>query len=49
MTPAFRRLLFCAVMLATHAFAATDVRVNFTLNTTDENGAPLAENRSYFG
>ncbi len=35
-------------MLATHAFAATDVRVNFTLNTTDENGAPLAENRSYF-
>lgn len=33
---------------ATGVLAATDVRVNFTLNTTDENGAPITENRYYY-
>jgi poly(3-hydroxybutyrate) depolymerase len=42
--PWFLSLAVCA----TSAFAATDVRVNFTLNTTDENGAPLRENRYYY-
>jgi poly(3-hydroxybutyrate) depolymerase len=36
------------VVFATNALAATDVRVNFTLNTTDENGAPLTESRYYY-
>ena len=30
------------------AFAATDVRVNFTLNTTDAYGAPLQQSRYYY-
>lgn len=36
------------VVCVTSALAATDVRVNFTLNTTDENGAPIAESRYYY-
>ena len=34
--------------VAGHALAATDVRVDFTLNTTDEDGAPLTESRYYY-
>ncbi len=41
---AFLSLIVCAGS----TLAATDVRVNFTLNTTDENGAPLTENRYYY-
>jgi hypothetical protein len=41
-------LFLSLVACATSALAATDVRVNFTLNTTDENGAPIAENRYYY-
>jgi poly(3-hydroxybutyrate) depolymerase len=37
-------LLACAPA----AFAATDVRVNFTLNTTDPYGAPLQQTRTYW-
>jgi poly(3-hydroxybutyrate) depolymerase len=40
----FLSLVVCAVS----ALAATDVRVNFTLSTTDENGAPITENRYYY-
>jgi poly(3-hydroxybutyrate) depolymerase len=40
----FLSLLVCV----SSARAATDVRVTFTLNTTDEDGAPLTENRSYY-
>jgi len=36
------------VVFTTSVPAATDVRVNFTLNTTDENGAPMAESRYYY-
>jgi len=42
-------LLFLSLaILAANARAATDVRVNFTLNTTDENGRPLTESRYYY-
>jgi poly(3-hydroxybutyrate) depolymerase len=42
-------LLFLPVIVfAAGTFAATDVRVSFTLNTTDENGAPLTESRYYY-
>jgi hypothetical protein len=34
-------LFFSLVPCAASAFAATDVRVNFTLNTTDENGVTI--------
>jgi poly(3-hydroxybutyrate) depolymerase len=41
-------LLFLSLaVFATDALAATAVRVDFTLNTTDENGAPLTESRYY--
>jgi len=36
------------ISLATGAFAATAVKVNFTLNTTDKNGAPIVQNRYYY-
>src|SRR5690349_2101780 len=48
MNPGFRTLLLCNFALSLEVFAATDVRVNFTLNTTDETGAPIAESRNYF-
>lgn len=40
--------LVAVLVCATGARAATDVRVNFTLNTTDENGAPVTESRFYY-
>jgi poly(3-hydroxybutyrate) depolymerase len=44
-----RVLLFLtAAILAVNARAATDARINFTLNTTDENGQPLTESRYYY-
>ena len=43
-----RSLLFLSlVALAGEAFAATPLKVSFTLNTTDANGAPLVESRFY--
>ena len=50
----FRRLIrtvllpICSFLLAGSCFAATDVRVDFTLNTTDPYGAPLRQNRYYY-
>jgi poly(3-hydroxybutyrate) depolymerase len=41
-------LLSCFFILARYGFAATDVRVNFTLSTTDQYGAPLRQNRYYY-
>ncbi|MCL5278567.1 MAG: putative Ig domain-containing protein [Planctomycetes bacterium] len=41
-------LSFSLVVCAGSALAATDVRVNFVLNTTDENGVPITENRYYY-
>ena len=41
-------LLASVMILASQAFAATDVRVNFTLNTTDAYGAPLQQKRFYY-
>ena len=41
-------LLLCFVILAGNGFAATDVRVDFTLNTTDAYGAPLQQKRYYY-
>jgi dienelactone hydrolase len=35
------------VILAGNALAATDVRVNFVLNTTDSNGVAIQQNRFY--
>jgi poly(3-hydroxybutyrate) depolymerase len=35
-------------VFAIGALAATDVRVDFTLNTTDAGGAPITENRYYY-
>jgi poly(3-hydroxybutyrate) depolymerase len=35
-------------VFAGNALAATDVRVNFTLNTTDKNGARITESRYYY-
>lgn len=40
-------LLLSLAACATGAPAATDVRIDFTLNTTDENGDPLVQNRYY--
>ena len=40
--------LLCFVVLASDGFAATDVRVNFTLNTTDAHGIPVQQNRYYY-
>src|ERR1035441_9004388 len=39
--------LLCFVVLASDSFAARDVRVDFVLNTTDANGAPIQQNRYY--
>ena len=39
---------FSGAFFAGAAFAATDVRVDFTLNTTDAYGGPLTESRYYF-
>jgi poly(3-hydroxybutyrate) depolymerase len=36
------------IVCAGSALAATDVRVNFTLNTLDRSGVPITENRSYY-
>jgi poly(3-hydroxybutyrate) depolymerase len=41
-------LLLCFVILASGGFAATDVRVDFTLNAADAYGAPLQQNRFYW-
>jgi poly(3-hydroxybutyrate) depolymerase len=41
-------LFLSLAVFATNALAATAVRVDFTLNTTDENGAPLTESRYYY-
>lgn len=43
-----RRLLPALILFATNAFAATDLRVAFTLNTTDPYGAPVQEQRYYY-
>jgi len=40
--------LLCFAVLAIDGFAATDVRVNFTLNTTDADGAPTQQQRYYY-
>jgi poly(3-hydroxybutyrate) depolymerase len=50
---ALRRLrialwLLCLFIPAYDAFAASDIRVNFTLNTTDAYGAPIQQNRYYY-
>ncbi len=47
----FMRTLFSSLLLAcccAAAMAATDVRVNFTLHTTDPYGEPLVQNRYYY-
>ena len=41
-------LFLLSSILTAPGFAATDVRVNFTLNTTDAYGAPIRQNRFYF-
>ena len=42
-------LLLLSCLAATgNTFAATEVRVDFTLNTTAANGAPLQQNRYYY-
>jgi poly(3-hydroxybutyrate) depolymerase len=41
-------LFLFLVIWASNVLAATDVRINFTLHTTDENGAPITENRFYY-
>ena len=48
MKPAPRLLLLCSLALLTRLPAATDVRVDFTLNTTDSSGAPIQQSRSYY-
>lgn len=40
--------LLCFLFFAGVCFAATDLRVDFTLNTTDPYGAPLQEQRYYY-
>jgi poly(3-hydroxybutyrate) depolymerase len=40
--------LLCFVLLAIDGLAATDVRVNFTLNTTDADGIPIQQQRYYY-
>src|SRR6266446_6305696 len=39
--------LALSILCAASAFAATAVQVSFTLNTTDKNGAPITQSRSY--
>ena len=41
-------LLLLLVVVAGGDLAATDVKVSFTLNTTDADGGPLAESRYYW-
>jgi poly(3-hydroxybutyrate) depolymerase len=41
-------LILPLAVCVTGIFAATDVRVDFTLHTTDENGGPLTESRYYY-
>ena len=45
-----RTVVLCLSSLgfAVSVFAATDVRVDFTLHTTDVYGAPLTQNRYYY-
>jgi poly(3-hydroxybutyrate) depolymerase len=40
--------LLCFAVLASDGLAATDVRVNFTLNTADAYGSPLQQQRYYY-
>ncbi len=40
--------LLAAAFLASGACAATAVKVNFTLSTTDKNGNPITQNRYYY-
>ena len=40
--------LFFLVLMAGAASAASDVRVNFVLNTTDANGVAITQNRVYY-
>jgi poly(3-hydroxybutyrate) depolymerase len=40
--------LLSSLLLAADGFAATDIRVDFTLKTTDANGAPREEQRYYY-
>jgi len=42
------RLLFLLAMAGCLGFGATDVRVAFTLKTTDATGAPITQNRFYY-
>jgi poly(3-hydroxybutyrate) depolymerase len=48
MNPAFRVLALACVAMAGGAFAATDVRVDFTLATTDDTHAPITQARTYY-
>ena len=41
-------LLLAHILLAGDARGATDVKVNFTLNTTNAYGAPLQQSRAYY-
>lgn len=41
-------LLLCLGFLASDGFAATDVRVDFTLDTTDAYGTPVQQRRYYY-
>ena len=41
-------LFLCSLTLAGTGLAATEVRVDFTLNTTAVNGAPLRQSRYYY-
>ncbi|MBZ5585150.1 MAG: hypothetical protein LAQ30_23670 [Acidobacteriia bacterium] len=41
-------LIFCILISSGPGFAATDVRVDFTLNTTDVSGARLRQQRFYY-
>src|ERR1035438_9886359 len=44
-----RTMLWLSVLaLAADGIAATDVKVNFTLNTTDAYGVPIQEQRYYY-
>ena len=43
-----KALLLWGILASVPVFAATDVRVNFTLNTADVSGAPLQEQRYYY-
>src|ERR1035437_8690213 len=40
--------LLCFAVLASDGLAATDVRVNFTLDTTDADGTPIQQQRYYY-